>query len=320
DGLADMAGYQALVREPIRFTYRGLEILSVPPPSAGGVLLAEMLHMLEPRDLGALGSGSSAYLHLLAEVMKRAYADRAAFLGDPAFFDVPVTALTSPDYARQRMESFDPDHATPAAAAGPGDPASFERPSTTHFTIADSEGNVVSNTYTLNGLYGIGEVLEGRGFLLNNEMDDFSARPSSPNMYGLVGGEANAVAPGKRMLSSMSPTIVLKEGKPYMALGTPGGGRITTMVLQVILNVVDFGMELQAAVDAPRCHHQWAPDTLFCEREALPADVEANLVRRGHTVKVNGPRGDIQAILYDAAEGLIFGATDARGYGVALGY
>jgi gamma-glutamyltranspeptidase/glutathione hydrolase len=319
--LEDMAGYEPVLREPIRVTYRGHEILGVPPPSAGGVVLAEMLHMLEPHDLKALGAGSSAYYHLLAEVMKRAYADRATFLGDPDHVRIPLKALLSREYSGELMANFDPEAATPAAKAGPGNPLRFESSSTTHFTIADSMGNVVSNTYTLNASFGLGAVVEGWGFLLNNEMDDFSAQPGSPNMYGLIGAEANAVAPGKRMLSSMTPTIVMKDGAPFLALGTPGGGRITTMVLQVIVNVLDFGMELQAAVDYPRCHHQWTPDELFCEAEAIPADVESNLRRRGHAVRVGAPRGDVHAIMMiDKETRLLRGAADARGYGVALGH
>ncbi len=316
----DLASYRALQREAIRSTYRGLDVMTVPPPSAGGVVLVEMLHMLEPFDLRSLGENSSAYWHLLAEVMKRAYADRAAFLGDPEFVSIPLDSLLSPDYARRMIADFDPQHATPAAKAGPGRPNLPDHPSTTHFSIADESGNVVANTYTLNDAFGSGALLEGWGFLLNNEMDDFSARPGTPNLYGLVGGEANAVAPGKRMLSSMTPTLILKEGRPYLALGTPGGGRITTMVLQVILNVVDFGMEIQSAVDAPRCHHQWAPDTLSCERGTLSADVADNLRRRGHEINETGLYGDVQAILFDREAGVLRGASDARGHGVALGY
>ncbi len=317
---ADMASYGAVLRRPVRILYRGLEILSTPPPSAGGIVLAEMLHMLEPRDLKALGRGSSAYLHLLAEVMKRAYADRATFLGDPDHVEVPSETLLTPAYARSRMESYDPERATAADRAGPGDPLRFEGESTTHFTIVDEKGNVVVNTYTLNDSFGMGAVLEGWGFLLNNEMDDFASAPNVPNLYGLVGAEANAVAPGKRMLSSMSPTIVLKDGGPWLALGSPGGGRITTIVLQVILNVVEFGMDLQAAVDAPRCHHQWKPDRITCDEEALPADVRSGLERSGHQVEVAPFHGDVQAILIDLGAGVLRGASDARGYGVSVGY
>jgi gamma-glutamyltranspeptidase/glutathione hydrolase len=218
------------------------------------------------------------------------------------------------------MAGFDPQRATPSSSAGPGHPASFESGSTTHFTIADEAGNVVANTYTLNEYFGNGTLLDGFGFFLNNEMDDFSVAPGVPNMFGLVGGEANSIAPNRRMLSTMTPAILLKDGRPYLALGSPGGSRIATMVLQVVLNVVDFGMDLQAAVDAPRCHHQWMPDRLSCERDALDADVLDGLKKRGHDVITTGWRGNVQAILFDREAGLLRGASDARGYGVAVGY
>lgn len=315
----DLSRYRAVKREPIQASYRGLDILTAPPPSAGGATLVEMLHMLEPFDLGKLGWGSSAYIHVLAEVMKRGYADRATFYGDPDFVKIPLRGILSMEYARDRMSGFDPEKATAARQAGPGEPSRHESEQTTHFTIADDAGNVVCNTYTLNDAFGMGAVVPGLGFLINNEMDDFSARPGTPNLYGLVQGEANAVGPGRRMLSSMTPTILLRNGRPFLALGSPGGGRITTMLLQVILDVVDFGMEIQEAVDAPRCHHQWQPDRLFCERGALPADVLANLLARGHQVAETGLHGDVQAILFEQEAGLLRGASDARGYGAALG-
>jgi len=316
----DLAHYKAVRREPIRDTYRGFEVISVPPPSSGGVLLVEMLHMLEPFDLKAMGFGSSASLHLLAEVMKRAYADRASFMGDPDFVTIPLAGLLSRGYAAERMAGFDPLRATPAREAGPGKPGAHESDSTTHFTIVDEAGDVVTNTYTLNRYFGNAEVVEGWGFLLNDEMDDFSIAPGTPNMYGLVGGEANAVGANKRMLSTMTPTILVKDSRPFLALGTPGGSRIATMVLNVVLNVVDFGMDLQAAVNAPRCHHQWLPDRIACESEALSADVAATLRQHGHEVVTTGPRGDVQAILIDRDGSLVHGASDARGYGVAVGY
>jgi gamma-glutamyltranspeptidase/glutathione hydrolase len=317
---ADLASYRAIRREPLAGSYRGLDLLTVPPSSSGGVVLLEMLHMLEPRDLPALGRDSSAYAHLLAEVMKRAYADRASFLGDPGFVKMPLAGLLSRGYATQRMSAFDPERATASTALGAGDPSRFEPASTTHFTIADAAGNVVSNTYTINEWFGNGDVVDGAGFFLNNEMDDFSASPGTPNLYGLVGGEANAIAPGKRMLSSMTPVILTKEGRPLLTLGTPGGSRIPTTVLEVILGVVDYGMELQAAVDAPRCHHQWLPDRVLCEEGALSADVAAAMRRRGHEVKIGGWWGDVQAIYFDRSKGVLRGASDARGYGEALGY
>ncbi|MBI3449219.1 MAG: gamma-glutamyltransferase [Acidobacteria bacterium] len=316
----DLARYRAARREPIRDTYRGLDVISVPPPSSGGALLVEMLHMLEPFDVKGMGAGSSAYEHLAAEVMKRAYADRAEFMGDPDFVRIPLAGLLSRDYSKRSMATFDPQRATPARDAGPGKPSFQESGSTTHFTIADAMGNVVTNTYTLNRYFGNGEMVDGWGFFLNDEMDDFSVAPGEPNLYGLVGGEANAVGPNRRMLSTMTPAILLKDGRPYLALGTPGGSRIATMVLRVIVNVVDFGMDLQAAVDAPRCHHQWLPDRISCERDALSADVAEALRKRGHEIAPTGMRGDIQAILFDGASGALRGASDARGYGAAVGY
>jgi gamma-glutamyltranspeptidase/glutathione hydrolase len=316
----DLARYHAAKRDPIKDAYRGLDVISVPPPSSGGALLVEMLHMLEPFDLKSMGAGSSAYDHLLAEVMKRAYADRATFMGDPDFVKIPLAGLLARGYAKESMANFDPLRATPAREAGPGKPQGYESGSTTHFTIVDAAGDIVSNTYTLNEYFGNGEVVDGFGFFLNDEMDDFSVAPGVPNLYGLVGGEANAVGPSRRMLSTMTPAILLKDGRPYLALGTPGGSRIATMVLQVILNVVDFGMDLQAAVDAPRCHHQWMPDRLSCERDALSADVAENLRKRGHEIVTTGWRGNVQAILVDREAALLRGASDARGYGVAVGY
>jgi gamma-glutamyltranspeptidase/glutathione hydrolase len=279
-----------------------------------------MLQMITPYSPADLGRGSSATIHLMSEVMKRAYADRATYLGDPSHVTIPAASLVSRGYAEALMRGYSPERATPAAEAGPGDPFRFESDSTTHFSIADSHGNVVAVTTTLNSWFGMGAVLDGYGFLLNNEMDDFSASPGAPNMYGLVGAEANAVAPGKRMLSSMTPAIIAKEGKPFMVLGSPGGGRITTMVFQVILNVIDHGMELQEALGAPRCHHQWRPDRITCEEEALIRDVREGLERRGHEVRAGRAWGNVQALLFDPVSGLIHGASDPRGYGEPLGY
>ncbi len=320
----DLAGYRPLEKTPLSGIYRSWEIVSVPPSSSGGVALLEILHMIEPFDLEAMGHNSSAYIHVVAEAMKRAFADRARWLGDPAFASVPLSGLLSPDYASRMMRNFDPGRATPAPDAGPGDPLAFEKTSTTHFSVLDASGGMVANTYTLNAWFGCGAVVDGLGFLLNNEMDDFSIRPGEPNMYGLVGGQANSIAPGKRMLSSMAPTLVLKRDasgteRPVMVLGSPGGPTIITSVLQTMLNVLDFGMELQAAVDAPRFHHQWEPDKLFLEQGGFPADVKEALAGRGHVLVERRPRGDIQAILVDSAEGWVYGASDSRGYGTAGG-
>ncbi len=328
DGLitpGDLASYRPVVREPIVGRYRGRTILSAPPSSSGGVALIQMLNMLEPFDLESLGHNSSAYLHVVSEAMKRAYADRSRWLGDPEFTDVPIAGLLSPAYAAARMKSFAPSRATPAADAGPGVPVAPGGESTTHFSILDASGMAVSTTTTLNASYGCGAVAAGLGFLLNNEMDDFSIKPDTPNLYGLVGGEANSIAPRKRMLSSMTPTIVLAPEKgegpaaPWLILGTPGGATIITTVLQTILNVVDFSMELQAAVDAPRFHHQWSPDRITIDRGGFARDVVDALVARGHTVRERAPRGDVQAILVDRETGWIYGAPDARGSGTARG-
>jgi len=327
DGLVtreDLASYRALEKPPLTGSYRSWQIVSTPPSSSGGVALLEILHMLEPFDLRSMGQNSSAYVHVVAEAMKRAFADRSRWLGDPAFAEVPLEGLLSPAYASRMMSNFDPSRATPAPQAGPGDPLAFEKTSTTHYSILDASGGMVANTYTLNAWFGCGAVVDGLGFLLNNEMDDFSIRPGEPNMYGLVGGQANSIAPGKRMLSSMTPTFVLARDasggwKPLMALGSPGGPTIITSVLQTMLNTLEFGMELQAAVDAPRFHHQWEPDKLFLDAGGFPADVKEALVQRGHVLSERRPHGDIQAILVDADSGWLYGASDPRGYGTAGG-
>ncbi|MEK7824283.1 MAG: gamma-glutamyltransferase, partial [Candidatus Eisenbacteria bacterium] len=281
----DLAAYRAVERRPLTGTYRGVEIVTMPPPSSGGVVLLEMLHMLERYDLKGMGYGSSWALHLMIEAMRRAYADRAEFLGDPDFVHVPVAALTSRRYADQRAADISLTRASSSRTVGHGEPARYESEQTTHFTIADRWGNVVANTYTLNDSYGSRFTIEGAGFLMNDEMDDFAAKPGTPNRYGLVQSEANAVQPRKRPLSSMTPTIVLKDGRPWFALGSPGGGIIINAVMQVIINVVDHGMNLQQAVDAPRIHHQWLPDSLDYEPYGLAPDTRTALERMGHVFK-----------------------------------
>lgn len=320
----DLAGYRAVIRPAVRGSYRTFDVISAPPSSSGGIALLQMLRMLEPHDLRGMGRNSSSYAHLLAESMKRAFADRARWLGDPDFVEVPVTGLLSGGYANRLMKSFDPARATPATQAGPGDPLPFEKESTTHYSIVDSNGGVVSNTYTLNGWFGCGALVEGLGFLLNNEMDDFSIKPGTANMFDLVDGQVNAIAPGKRMLSSMSPTIVLERldggsTRPVLVLGSPGGPAIITSVLQVMLNVLEFDMDLQAAVDAPRLHHQWQPDRLYLDDGEFPHDVIEALKRRGHEVVERSRRGEVQAILLDHEAGWLRGASDARGFGAARG-
>jgi len=283
--LEDLAQYESVWREPIRGTYRGYEIWSMPPPSSGGALLVQMLNVFEPFDLAAMGFGSADAIHLMIEAERRAYADRATHLGDTDFYDVPLAMLTSPAYARQRFADFDPEAATPSDAVGAGGwPA--ESPDTTHLSTMDAAGNVVSYTTTLNLSYGTKIVVTGAGFLLNNEMDDFSAKPGVPNAYGLIGREANAIEPGKRMLSSMTPTIVTKGGAPWLATGSPGGATIITTTLQVIVNSIDHEMELNDAVGRPRFHHQWQPDRVIFEPLGISPDTLDILSGMGHDMEI----------------------------------
>ncbi len=328
--LEDLKGYHAKERTPLRTSYRGHQILSMPPPSSGGVALIEMLHMLEAHDIAALGHGSSASLHLLAEVMRRAFADRAEYLGDTDFVKVPVDVLTSAEYAKRRAVSIDPRRATPSTEVGPGDTGTVrESMQTTHYTVVDRDGLVVTNTYTLNLGYGSGVVATGTGVLLNNEMDDFAAKPGTANEFKLVQKESNAIAPGKRPLSSMTPTIVLDEkGEFWFAVGSPGGPTIINTVLQVIINVIDHRMDIQAAVDAPRIHHQWLPDRIVREPFGMPRDVEQVLTGFGHTVVDRADLadswrpylGDAHAVMIERGTGVRLGASDARNGGKAIGY
>lgn len=308
--LEDLAAYKAVLREPVAGTYRGAEIRSMPPPSSGGTHLVQILNILEGYDIASLGAGSAATIHLMAEAMKRAYADRSAFLGDSDFVDVPVAGLTAKDYAASLRAEIDPDRATPAEEIAPGTPQPLESDQTTHFSVVDQHGNAVSNTTTLNFSYGVGLVAEGTGILLNNEMDDFSAKPGVPNAYGLIGGEANAIEPGKRPLSSMSPTIVLKDGRVFLVTGSPGGSRIITTVLQVVMNVVDHGMNVAEASAAPRVHHQWLPDELRVE-DGLSPDTVRLLQEKGHTIAVKSTMGSTQSILR-RDDGALLGASDPR--------
>jgi gamma-glutamyltranspeptidase/glutathione hydrolase len=278
----DLKSYQANIRPPVRGSYRGYDIVSMPQPSSGGVVLLETLNILEGFPIGGMKQGSAPSLHVMIEAMKRAYADRARYLGDPAFVNAPVATLISKDYAARQRAGIDLDRATPWTAALPATPPR-EGDNTTHFSVVDSMGNAVSNTYTLNYSYGLGLVAEGTGVLLNNELDDFTAAPGAANAYGLVGFEANLPGPGKRPLSSMSPTIVLKDGKPVLVTGSPGGSRIISAVLQVIVNVLDYGMDVAAAVAAPRLHHQWLPDEVRVE-QGFGADTLAALRAKGHRI------------------------------------
>ncbi|WP_082504106.1 gamma-glutamyltransferase [Methylobacterium sp. Leaf117] len=314
----DLAAYRPVLREPVRGTYRGYAIASMPPPSSGGIHLIEILNVLEGFDLARMGAGSADALHVLAEAMKPAYADRATWLGDPARTQVPVEGLIAKPYAAGLRAGIDPARARPADAVKAGDPLPYESDQTTHFSVVDGAGNAVSNTTTLNFSYGIGLVAEGTGVLLNNEMDDFSAKPGARNAYGLVGSVANAVAPGARPLSSMTPAFVFRDGRLVLVTGSPGGSRIISTVLQVIVNVLDFRMNLAEAVAAPRIHHQWQPDVLMAE-EGLSPDTLALLRARGHRIKVGATSGSANSI--QAADGLLAGAADPRQRGtLADGY
>ncbi|MEQ8480351.1 MAG: gamma-glutamyltransferase [Hoeflea sp.] len=319
--LEDLAGYKAVIREPVTGTYRGHEIVSMPPPSSGGTHIIQILNVMEGYPIGFLGHNSSDAIHLMAEAMKRAYADRSEYLGDPDFVDVPVKALTSKAYAASIRDGISLNRATPSSTIKPGTLAPFESDQTTHFSIVDQYGNAVSNTYTLNFSYGSGITAAGAGVLLNNEMDDFSAKPGVPNAYGLIGGDANAVEPGKRPLSSMSPTIVLKDGKPFLVTGSPGGSRIITTTLQVISNMIDHGMNVAEATHASRIHHQWLPDEIRVEDGGLSRDTVAALEARGHAIAVKSVMGSTQSIHVDSEKGLLLGASDPRRTGAAtLGY
>jgi gamma-glutamyltranspeptidase/glutathione hydrolase len=307
--MQDLKNYRAVVREPVHGTYRGYEIYSMPPPSSGGVHVIQLLNILEDYPITFLGHNSADTIHLMAEAMKLAYADRSRYLGDPDFAKVPVTGLTSKAYAAELRERISLRHATPSTRIKPGDPLPFESNETTHYSVMDGDGNVVSNTYTLNFSYGTGIVAAGTGILLNNEMDDFSAKPGVPNAYGLIGGEANAIEPGKRPLSSMSPTIVFKDGKPHFATGSPGGSRIITTTLQIIMNVVDHGMNIAAATAASRIHHQWLPDELRVELGISPDTLDL-LSARGHRIKIGNAMGSTQTVM--RVEQGFFGAADPR--------
>nr|WP_245977835.1 gamma-glutamyltransferase [Kushneria sinocarnis] len=306
----DLARYQPVIRQPVHGNYRGYDIYSMGPPSSGGVHIIQILNTIEGDDIGAMGFNSAATIHLMSEAMSRAYADRSKYLGDPDFVDVPVGALTSKAYARALREQIDPRHATPASDIGPGNPGRYESNETTHFSVADDSGLAVSNTYTLNFSYGSGLTVAGAGFLLNNEMDDFSSKPGVPNAYGLMGGEANAIEGNKRMLSSMSPTIVKHDGRNFLITGSPGGSRIITTTLEVISNVIDHHMNVQSAVSAPRFHDQWLPDEIRIEQGISPDTVRL-LKGMGHRVVKKDAMGASQSILI-RADGTLAGGADPR--------
>lgn len=320
--LADLKNYRAVERTPLRGHYRGHDIVTMPPPSSGGIALLQMFGMLGPFDVGALGHNSAAKYHLFAEVMKRAFRDRAEYLGDPDFVKVPVAQLLDPAYIKGRMADFSPDKATPAAAVQPGlgkfvATAPHESNETTHFSVVDAAGNAVANTYTLNGGYGSGVTIPGTGILMNNEMDDFTSQVGTPNMFGLIQGEANAIVPGKRPLSSMTPTIVFKDGKVVLVTGSPGGPTIINTVLQIVSNVLDHGMPVSQAVEAPRIHNQWMPDVVTFERFGLSPDTQALMQAKGHQLRERKSyegayQGDGESIVVDPATGRLLGAADPR--------
>ncbi len=320
-GERDLKEYEPTIRKPLEGTYRGYEIITMPPPSSGGVALIESLNMLEHYDIARMGYNSSESLHLLIECMRRAFADRAEFLGDADFVRVPVEGLISKRYADELVKTIRDDRATSSEKIRAGNPASYEHQETTHFTVVDSEGNAVSNTYTLNGNFGSGATAVGTGILLNNEMDDFTSKPGAINAYGLLQSENNAIAPRKRPLSTMAPTMVLKDGKLLLAAGSPGGPTIINTLLQIIVNIIDFGMNLQQAIDAPRLHHQWMPDVVFQEPMAIGADTRRALERRGHHFSErSGYFGDAHCVMIEAPTGLRLGAADPRLGGAAVGY
>jgi gamma-glutamyltranspeptidase / glutathione hydrolase len=311
----DMKGYIAIERDVVRGSYRGHDIVSMPPPSSGGVHLLQILNILEGFDIKAAGSNAADAIHLFAEASKLAYADRSEYLGDPAFVQVPVRGLISKKYAESLRKLIDPAKARPAREIRPGKPQPFESDQTTHYSVMDAAGNAVSCTYTLNFSYGVGMVADGTGILMNNELDDFAAKPGVPNAYGLVGGDANAPGPGKRPLSSMSPSIVFKDGKPFIVTGSPGGPRIITTVLQVISNVIDHGMNIAEATEAPRVHHQWLPDELRIER-GVSVDTVKLLQAKGHKVELRQAMGSTHSILV-TPQGLE-GASDQRQAGTLV--
>jgi gamma-glutamyltranspeptidase/glutathione hydrolase len=320
--MEDMRAYVAKEREPLRGNYRGYEIVSMPPPSSGGAVLIEMLNILEGYDFKKMDWASSERYHLLTEAMRRAFADRAEYMGDSDFVKVPLVGLIDKKYAAHLRGTIDPERASSSEQVRAGKPVGYESDETTHFTVVDAEGNAVANTYTLNNSYGSAVVAKGTGMIMNDEMDDFAAKPGTPNLYGLIQGERNAVAPRKRPLSAMTPTFVLrKDGSLWFTAGSPGGPTIINTVFEVITNVIDYGMNIQQAIDAPRIHHQWLPDQLEYEPYGLSGDTQKALLARGH--KLAKPRylGDCEGIMIEEKTGVRLGATDPRrSDGLAVGY
>ena len=318
----DLRDYTPKERVPLSGSYRGYGIISMPPPSSGGAVLIEMLNILEGFDLQKLHPFSSEYYHLLVEAMRRAYADRAEYMGDTDFSSVPIEGLIEKAYAERQRSTINPEHASLSSEIGAGKPTGYESTQTTHFTIVDAAGNAVSNTYTLNLWFGSGVVAKGTGVLLNNEMDDFASKPGEPNSYGAIQSERNAIAPRKRPLSSMTPTFVLRpDGTLYFAIGAKGGTTITNTVLQIISNVIDHGMNMQEAIDSPHIHHQWLPDEILDEPLGLSADTRRALEARGHRFATKpNYMGNAQGIMIEEKTGMHLGASDAREDGAAVGY
>ena len=306
--LQDLKNYNVAERQPLEGDYKGYKVVSMPPSSSGGTHLIQMLNMLEDFPIKEMGFGSADTIHILAEVMKRAYADRSKYLGDSDFYKVP-SSLISKKYAKALNKDISLDQVTPSNEVSPGNPYPYESPDTTHFSVMDSYGNAVSNTYTLNFSYGSGKMIPGTGMLINNEMDDFSSKPGTPNGYGLLGSEANAIEGNKRPLSSMTPTIIFKDQKPYMVFGSPGGSRIITTVLQVALNVMEHEMNIAQAVHSPRMHHQWLPEVLMLEK-GFGSDTEKLLENKGYKLYQSSTMGSVQAIVKEG--NYFYGSADPR--------
>jgi gamma-glutamyltranspeptidase/glutathione hydrolase len=305
----DLAHYEVDEVTPLKGSFNGYDIFTMPPPSSGGVHLIQMLNMFSTLPLDDVAQGSADLMHYQTEIFKRAYADRSVFLGDPDFVKMPLAGLMSENYAIKSTQQINESQITPSSDIAVGNPAAYESPDTTHFSVIDSKGMMVSNTYTLNHYYGSGITIEGTGLLMNNTMDDFSAKPGTPNSYGLVGGEANAIAPNKKPLSSMTPTLILKDGKPFLATGTPGGSKIITTVFQQLVNILWFDMNISEATNAPRIHHQWQPDILFVEQN-IPADTIERLQNKGYQLEISTSLGSLQTVMFN--KGLYYGASDPR--------
>jgi len=315
----DLKNYHSVWRKAITGNYKDYKIITMPPPSSGGIALLQLLRSVEPFPLKRWGYNQDSTVQVMVEAERRVYADRSKYLGDPDFYKVPVDSLLQPKYTDLRMKTFHWTQATPSSAIQPGSFAGYESDQTTHLVVVDKEGNAVSITTTLNGSFGSGIVVKGAGFLLNNEMDDFSSKPGTPNMYGLVGGKANSIHPGKRMLSSMTPAILEKGGKLFMAVGTPGGATIITSVFQTILNVIEFDQSMQRAVTSKRFHHQWLPDDIEVEKDALDSATTQKLEKKGYKIVPHGPIGRVDAIL-KTKWGYYEGGADPRGDDTKLGW